>query len=148
MMKLEQLQTNAAIRGIVPDALVTVVSAQWFGTKWTSVAGHSPDGPALRRPSPIGIDMKGRQPQQPVLVPAPPPTVTLTRFKPGACGTLAPRASGARAGWARYRSKTSGSGDLDDFRRGLSLVARRTSRIHSSTVSDLVAVGPKVACPQ
>ena len=31
MMKLEQLQTNAAIRGIVPDALVTVVSVQWHG---------------------------------------------------------------------------------------------------------------------
>jgi len=33
MMKLEQLQTNAAIRGIVPDALVTVVSVQWFGSE-------------------------------------------------------------------------------------------------------------------
>jgi SNF2 family DNA or RNA helicase len=32
-MKLEQLQTNAAIRGIVPDALVTVVSIQWFGSE-------------------------------------------------------------------------------------------------------------------
>ncbi|PTQ86085.1 hypothetical protein [Nitrosomonas ureae] len=32
-MKLEQLQTNAAIRGIVPDALVTVVSVQWFGSE-------------------------------------------------------------------------------------------------------------------
>ena len=33
MMKLELLQTNAAIRGIVPDALVTVVSVQWFGSE-------------------------------------------------------------------------------------------------------------------
>ncbi|MER2504533.1 MAG: helicase-related protein [Azonexus sp.] len=33
MMKLEQLQTNAAIRGILPDALVTVVSVQWFGSE-------------------------------------------------------------------------------------------------------------------
>jgi len=32
-MKLEQLQTNTAIRGIVPDALVTVVSVQWFGSE-------------------------------------------------------------------------------------------------------------------
>lgn len=31
MMNLDQLQANAAIRGIVPDALVTVVSVQWFG---------------------------------------------------------------------------------------------------------------------
>jgi len=33
MMKLEQLLPNAAIRGIVPDALVTVVSVQWFGSE-------------------------------------------------------------------------------------------------------------------
>ena len=32
-MQLEQLQTNAAIRGIIPDALVTVVSVQWFGSE-------------------------------------------------------------------------------------------------------------------
>ncbi len=32
-MKLEQLQPNAALRGIVPDALVTVVSVQWFGSE-------------------------------------------------------------------------------------------------------------------
>jgi len=31
-MKLEELQTNTAIRGIVPDALVPIVSAQWFGS--------------------------------------------------------------------------------------------------------------------
>ncbi|MBN3804142.1 DUF3883 domain-containing protein [Paraburkholderia sp. Ac-20336] len=33
MMKLEQLKPNAAIRGIVPDALVTVVNVQWFGSE-------------------------------------------------------------------------------------------------------------------
>src|SRR5437764_14883101 len=32
-MKLEQLQPNAAVRGIVPDALVTVVSVHWFGSE-------------------------------------------------------------------------------------------------------------------
>jgi len=32
-MKLEQLQPNASIRGILPDALVTVVNAQWFGSE-------------------------------------------------------------------------------------------------------------------
>ena len=32
MLKLEQLQTNVSLRGIVPDALVTVVSIQWFGS--------------------------------------------------------------------------------------------------------------------
>ena len=33
MITLEQLQPNAAIRGIIPDALVTVVSVQWFGSE-------------------------------------------------------------------------------------------------------------------
>ena len=32
-MKLEQFQTHAAVRGIVPDALVTVVNVQWFGSE-------------------------------------------------------------------------------------------------------------------
>jgi hypothetical protein len=32
-MKLEQLQSNAAVRGILSDALVTVVSVQWFGSE-------------------------------------------------------------------------------------------------------------------
>src|SRR5437016_2636179 len=32
-MKLEQLQPNAAVRGIVPDAIVTVVNVQWFGSE-------------------------------------------------------------------------------------------------------------------
>ncbi|MCO5243178.1 MAG: RNA helicase, partial [Anaerolineae bacterium] len=31
MSQLEQLQPNAAVRGILPDALVTVVNVQWFG---------------------------------------------------------------------------------------------------------------------
>src|SRR5438067_2902219 len=33
MSKLEQIQPNAALRGILPDELVTVVSTQWFGTE-------------------------------------------------------------------------------------------------------------------
>ncbi len=33
MLKLEQLQPRASIRGIVPDALVVVVSVQWFGSE-------------------------------------------------------------------------------------------------------------------
>ena len=32
MARLEDLQPNTAIRGILPDALVTVVSSQWFGS--------------------------------------------------------------------------------------------------------------------
>ena len=32
-MKLEDLQVHASIKGIIPDALVTVVSVQWFGSE-------------------------------------------------------------------------------------------------------------------
>ena len=32
-MKLEDLQTNAAVRGVLPDSLVTVVSVQWYGSE-------------------------------------------------------------------------------------------------------------------
>ena len=31
-MRLEDLQPNAAVRGILPDSLVTVVTVQWFGS--------------------------------------------------------------------------------------------------------------------
>lgn len=33
MMKLEDLQSGVALRGLVPDALVTVVTVQWFGSE-------------------------------------------------------------------------------------------------------------------
>jgi len=33
MSQLEDLQPNAAVRGILPDSLVTVVSVQWFGSE-------------------------------------------------------------------------------------------------------------------
>ena len=33
MSRLEDLQPNTAMRGILPDALVTVVSVQWFGSE-------------------------------------------------------------------------------------------------------------------
>src|SRR6201989_2938394 len=32
-MRLEELQPNAAVHGILPDQLVTVVSVKWFGTQ-------------------------------------------------------------------------------------------------------------------
>ncbi|MDP2823124.1 MAG: helicase-related protein [Sulfuritalea sp.] len=44
MMKLEQLLPNAAIRGIVPDALVTVVSIQWFGSEALELTYKTPSG--------------------------------------------------------------------------------------------------------
>ena len=33
MIRLEQLQPGGALRGIVPDAMVVVVSVQWFGSE-------------------------------------------------------------------------------------------------------------------
>ena len=33
MSKLEDLQPNASVRGILPDCLVTVVGVQWFGSE-------------------------------------------------------------------------------------------------------------------
>src|SRR5690242_19067061 len=43
-MKLEDLQPQAAIRGIIPDALVTVVSVQWFGTEALELTYKDPNG--------------------------------------------------------------------------------------------------------
>jgi len=33
MIKLEQLQPGATLRGIVPDAMVAVVSVHWYGSE-------------------------------------------------------------------------------------------------------------------
>ncbi|MBK9086001.1 MAG: DUF3883 domain-containing protein [Sterolibacteriaceae bacterium] len=43
-MKLEQLQPNAAVRGVVPDAMVTVVSVQWFGSEALELTYKTPTG--------------------------------------------------------------------------------------------------------
>ncbi len=43
-MNLEDLLPNAAVRGILPDALVTVVSVQWFGTEALELTYKSPSG--------------------------------------------------------------------------------------------------------
>lgn len=44
MLKLEQLQPNAAVRGILPDALVTVVNVQWFGSEALELTYKTADG--------------------------------------------------------------------------------------------------------
>src|SRR5512147_2100812 len=43
-MKLEDLQPNAAIRGILPDCLVTVVNVQWFGSDALELTYKTPSG--------------------------------------------------------------------------------------------------------
>jgi hypothetical protein len=44
MAMLEDLQPNAAVRGIRPDSLVTVVSTQWYGTGVLELTYKTPDG--------------------------------------------------------------------------------------------------------
>lgn len=44
MTKLEDLRPNAAVRGILPDALVTVVNVQWFGSEAIELTYKDPAG--------------------------------------------------------------------------------------------------------
>ena len=43
-MRLEDLQTNTAVRGVLPDGLVTVVSVQWFGSEALELTYKTPTG--------------------------------------------------------------------------------------------------------
>ena len=43
-MKLEALQANAAVRGVLADGLVTVVSVQWFGSEALELTYKTPAG--------------------------------------------------------------------------------------------------------
>lgn len=44
MLHLEDLKSNASIRGILPDSLVTVVSVQWFGSEALELTYKTPTG--------------------------------------------------------------------------------------------------------
>src|SRR2546425_10024764 len=44
MSTLEELQPKAAIRGILPDALITVVNVQWFGSTAVELTYKTPAG--------------------------------------------------------------------------------------------------------
>jgi SNF2 family DNA or RNA helicase len=43
-MRLEDLQPNAAVRGLLPDCLVTVVSVKWFGSEALELTYKTPAG--------------------------------------------------------------------------------------------------------
>lgn len=43
-MRLEELQTNAAVKGILPDSLVTVVSINWYGSDALELTYKTPAG--------------------------------------------------------------------------------------------------------
>jgi hypothetical protein len=51
MSKLEDLTPNAAVRGILPDGLVTVVNVQWFGSEALELTYKSPDGKVASQPA-------------------------------------------------------------------------------------------------
>ncbi len=44
MTRLEDLQPTAAVRGILPDQIVTVVSVQWFGSEALELTYKAPSG--------------------------------------------------------------------------------------------------------
>src|SRR3984893_7259193 len=44
MSKLEALQPNSTVRGILPDCLVTVVNVQWFGSAALELTYKTPEG--------------------------------------------------------------------------------------------------------
>jgi superfamily II DNA or RNA helicase len=44
MLKLEDLQPNATVRGILPDAAVTVVSVEWHGSDALTLVYRGPNG--------------------------------------------------------------------------------------------------------
>ena len=48
MIRLEDLQTNAAVRGLLPDCLVTVVSVQWFGSEALELTYKTPSRNPVR----------------------------------------------------------------------------------------------------
>jgi len=59
VIRLEDLQPNAAVRGILPDGIVTVVSVQWLGsealeliykTSAGRVANELPHKPGWKKP--------------------------------------------------------------------------------------------------
>ena len=44
LSRLEELQPNAALRGILPDVLVTVVNVQWYGSEALELTYKTPTG--------------------------------------------------------------------------------------------------------
>ena len=44
MIRLEDLQPNAAVRGVLPDSLVTVVNVQWYGSEAVELTYKTPEG--------------------------------------------------------------------------------------------------------
>ena len=65
MMRLEDLTPNAAVRGILPECLVTVVSVHWYG----SGALELTYGSLCSRRSAREQDLRNERPGHPNAVP-------------------------------------------------------------------------------
>lgn len=50
MSRLEDLQLTVAVRGILPDSLITVVSVQWFGSEALELTYKTPSGSVANEP--------------------------------------------------------------------------------------------------
>ncbi|MBS0471291.1 MAG: DUF3883 domain-containing protein [Proteobacteria bacterium] len=44
MARLEELKPNTSVRGILPDCLVTIISAEWFGSEAVELTYKDPEG--------------------------------------------------------------------------------------------------------
>lgn len=44
MIRLEDLQPHAAVRGLLPDCLITVVNVQWYGSEALELTYKTPAG--------------------------------------------------------------------------------------------------------
>src|SRR5258708_13890072 len=44
MMRLEDLHPNTAVRGVLPDQIVTVINVQWFGSLALELTYKAPSG--------------------------------------------------------------------------------------------------------
>ena len=44
MARLDEIKTNSSVRGVLPNAIVTVVSVQWFGTSAIELTYKDPAG--------------------------------------------------------------------------------------------------------
>ena len=108
MSQLEQLQPNAALRGIVPDALVTVVNVQWFGSEAIELTYKEPSGrvanellfrhdeprlEVVQQGRPRSFDGDGRlfrlgseAPPTRTAHPFPPPPASVCQSPAGGCG--------------------------------------------------------------
>jgi Domain of unknown function (DUF3883) len=59
MTKLEDLTPATAVRGILPDGLVTVVNVQWFGSGALELTGFEPVDREVEK---LGYDIESRVP--------------------------------------------------------------------------------------